>query len=56
MINKLLEKISGKWIFLIIVTAFYVILTFINFNMAEIAVAQLFQLIWKIACLGASLM
>ena len=48
MINKLLEKISGKWIFLIIVTVFYVILAFMNFNMAEVAVVQFFQLIWKI--------
>ena len=48
MINKLLEKISGKWIFLIIVTAFYIILAFINFDMAKMVVIQLFQLIWKI--------
>ena len=48
MINKLLEKISGKWIFLITVTIFYVVLAILNVDMAEMAVIQLFKLIWKI--------
>jgi uncharacterized membrane protein YraQ (UPF0718 family) len=48
MINKLLEKISGKWIFLITITTFYVILAFINLGIAKMVIIQLFQLIWKI--------
>ena len=44
----MLEKISGKWIFLIIVTVFYVFLALINFDMAEIAITQCFLLVWKI--------
>ena len=47
-IDKLFEKISGKWIFLLIVTAFYIALTLINFSLAKTAVIGVFQLIWKI--------
>ena len=48
MINRLLEKISGKWIVLIIVTFFYIILALVNLDIAKIVIAQFFQLVWKI--------
>jgi len=48
MINKLLEKISGKWIFLIIVVLIYVFLLIINFNAFERVFMQFFQLIREI--------
>lgn len=48
MINRLLERISGKWIFLIIVMLFYAVLAIVNLNLAKIAVVKIFQLIWKI--------
>lgn len=48
MINKLLEKISGKWIFLIIVVVIYVFLLIINLNAFERVFIQFFQIIWKI--------
>lgn len=37
MINKILEKISGKWIFLIIVAIIYLIAALANFNLAKSA-------------------
>ncbi|KPJ56437.1 hypothetical protein AMJ49_04835 [Parcubacteria bacterium DG_74_2] len=46
MINKILEKISWKWIFLIVVTALYLILGYVNFELAKqafIGSAELFQ-------------
>lgn len=48
MINKLLEKISGKWLFLIIVVIIYVFLSIFNFNAFERAFIQFLQIIWKI--------
>ncbi len=48
MINKLLEKISGKWIFLILITICYLVLAILNFDMVKIVVIQLFDLIYKI--------
>jgi len=48
MINRLLEKISGKWIFLIMVTACYLILAVFSPDMAGNAIIRLFRLIWEI--------
>jgi len=48
MINRLLEKISGKWIFIIIVSFFYGILAFANLTSAKMAIIQSFQLMEKI--------
>lgn len=48
MINKILEKISGKWIVLIVITISYIILAFVNLDIATLVIAQLFNLIWKV--------
>ena len=48
MINKLLEKISGKWIFLIIVAGMYLIAAIIDFDLAKNALAEFVFLFKKI--------
>ena len=48
MINKVLEKISGKWIFLIIVAIIYVIAVIIDFDLAKNASLQFVFLFKKI--------
>lgn len=48
MINKLLEKISGKWIFLIIVAVIYLIAAVINIDLAKGALAEFVFLFKKI--------
>jgi len=48
MINRILEKISGKWIFLIAVIVLYLILSFVNFNLVKNSVVEFFYLLGKI--------
>ncbi|MBN2086850.1 hypothetical protein JW758_00740 [Candidatus Peregrinibacteria bacterium] len=48
MINRFLEKISGKWIFLIVVTTIYIFLLIFNFHSFERVLIQFFKLIWTI--------
>lgn len=48
MINRILEKISGKWIFLIAVIVLYLILSFVNFNLVKDSVVEFFYLLGKI--------
>ncbi len=48
MINKALEKISGKWIFLIIIAIMYLIAMIIDFNLAKNALSQFVFLFKKI--------
>ncbi|MCD6149760.1 hypothetical protein J7J13_03185 [bacterium] len=48
MINKLLEKISGKWIFLIIVAIIYLIMAIIDFDLVKNALAEFIFLLKKI--------
>lgn len=48
MINKVLERISGRWIFLITVIVLYLVLLFVNFNLAKNVLSQLLYLLQKI--------
>ncbi|MEA2064754.1 MAG: hypothetical protein U9O66_00460 [Patescibacteria group bacterium] len=48
MINKVLEKISGKWIFLIIVAIIYLIAAITDFNLIKIALSESIVLFKKI--------
>ena len=48
MINRILEKISGKWIFFIAVITLYLILFFVNFNLASQAFFEFLYLFQKI--------
>lgn len=48
MINRILEKISGKWIFLIAVIVLYLILSLVNFNLARDSIVEFFYLLRKI--------
>jgi uncharacterized membrane protein YraQ (UPF0718 family) len=48
MINKILEKISAKWIFFIIMAVIYLVLFFVNFNLAKEIFSQFFFLLQKI--------
>ena len=47
-VNKILEKISGKWIFLIMVAILYLILLFVNFDLSKDVFLQFIYLIQKI--------
>ena len=48
MIKKLLEKISGRWIFFIAIIVFYLILLFTNFPLAKDALIRSLNLLQKI--------
>ncbi len=49
MINKILEKIEGKWIFLIIISLAYLIIGFINIALFHKTLIALSKLILKLA-------
>lgn len=48
MINRVLEKISGKWIFFIAVVILYLVLLFVNFPLAKEAFIGFLYLLKKI--------
>jgi len=48
MINKILEKVSPKWIFLTAVLVLYLVLLFVNFSLAKEAFTGFLQLFKKI--------
>ncbi|GAG00735.1 unnamed protein product [marine sediment metagenome] len=48
MLNKLLEKISGKWIFFIIVVVIYMVLALVDLELAKNALIEFLKLIKKI--------
>ncbi|MFH1412943.1 MAG: hypothetical protein ABIG10_02855 [bacterium] len=48
MINKVLEKISGKWIFIIIVILIYLISSILNFSLVQSALLEFVFLFKKI--------
>jgi uncharacterized membrane protein YraQ (UPF0718 family) len=47
-VNRVLEKISAKWIFFIIVAIIYLVLFFVNFNLAKEIFFQFIYLVEKI--------
>ena len=48
MINKILEKISAKWIFLAVVLVLYLVLLFVNFPLAKEAIIGFLHLFKEI--------